>query len=77
MLIWQSGRKPTMPTPSINRAISTMPHWLSGGIPSKNATLQWVGWFNNWRLLEPIGHVPPAEYEKAYYDVLERQAIAA
>jgi hypothetical protein len=41
------------------------------------ATLQWLDWFNNRRLLEPIGHVPPAEYEKAYYDDLERQAIAA
>ena len=25
------------------------------------------GWFNNRRLLEPIGYVPPAEYEAAYY----------
>ncbi len=25
------------------------------------ATLEWVDWFNNRRLLEPIGHVPPAE----------------
>jgi len=29
------------------------------------ATLEWVSWFNNTRLLEPIGHVPPAEFEKA------------
>jgi hypothetical protein len=29
------------------------------------------------RLLEPIGHVPPAEYERAYYDGLEGQAMAA
>ena len=27
------------------------------------ATLTWVEWFNNQRLLEPIGNVPPAEYE--------------
>jgi transposase InsO family protein len=27
------------------------------------ATLEWVDWFNNRRLLEPIGNVPPAEYE--------------
>ena len=41
------------------------------------ATLQWVDWFNNRRLLEPIGDVPPAEFEQAYYDELERQAVAA
>jgi putative transposase len=28
------------------------------------ATLEWVDWFNNRRLLEPIGHMPPAEYEE-------------
>jgi putative transposase len=31
------------------------------------ATLEWVDWFNTRRLLEPIGHVPPAEYEARYY----------
>ena len=31
------------------------------------ATLEWVDWFNHRRLLEPIGHVPPAEYEAQYY----------
>ncbi len=31
------------------------------------ATLEWVDWFNHRRLLEPIGHVPPAEYEEEYY----------
>ena len=31
------------------------------------ATLEWVAWFNHRRLLEPIGHVPPAEHEQAYY----------
>jgi len=31
------------------------------------ATLDWVDWFNNRRLLEPIGHVPPAEFEARYY----------
>ena len=28
------------------------------------ATLEWVWWFNNHRLLGPLGHVPPAEYEE-------------
>ncbi len=32
------------------------------------ATLEWVDWFNNRRLLEPIGNVPPAEYEEQYYE---------
>jgi len=32
------------------------------------ATLEWVEWFNNRRLLEPIGNIPPAEYEKMYYE---------
>jgi transposase InsO family protein len=31
------------------------------------ATLEWVWWFNHHRLLGPIGHVPPAEYEEAFY----------
>jgi transposase InsO family protein len=33
----------------------------------ESATLTWVDWFNNRRLLEPIGYVPPAEYEAQYY----------
>ena len=32
------------------------------------ATLTWVDWFNNRRLLQPIGHIPPAELEANYYD---------
>jgi transposase InsO family protein len=31
------------------------------------ATLAWVDWFNTRRLLEPIGYMPPAEYEARYY----------
>lgn len=38
------------------------------------ATLAWVAWFNHNRLLEPIGHVPPAEYEESYYS---RQQVPA
>ncbi len=41
------------------------------------ATLEWVDWFNNRRLLEPIGHVPPVEYEQQYYRVHETPAVAA
>jgi putative transposase len=32
------------------------------------ATLAWVDWFNHRRLLEPIGYVPPAEFEARYDD---------
>ena len=41
------------------------------------ATLEWVDWFNNRRLLEPIGNIPPAEAETAYYADHDEQAIAA
>jgi putative transposase len=37
------------------------------------ATLAWVAWYNGSRLLEPLGYVPPAEFEKAYHD---RQATS-
>src|SRR5215212_511534 len=41
------------------------------------ATLEGVDWFNNRRLLEPIGNIPPAEAEAAYYAQLEMTRIAA
>ena len=41
------------------------------------ATLEWVDWFNHRRLLEPIGDMPPAELEEAYYRQMEESAIAA
>jgi transposase InsO family protein len=41
------------------------------------ATLEWVDRFNKRRLLEPIGDVPPAELEQAYYRQLEESAMAA
>ncbi|MGH7927887.1 MAG: IS3 family transposase [Candidatus Binatia bacterium] len=41
------------------------------------ATLTWVDWFNNRRLFEPIGNVPPREKEIEYYQQLEESAIAA
>jgi transposase InsO family protein len=31
------------------------------------ATIEWVDWCNNRRLLEPIGWTTPVEYENAYY----------
>jgi putative transposase len=41
------------------------------------ATLEWVDWFNNRRLLEPIGSIPPAEAEANYYAALETSTEAA
>ena len=41
------------------------------------ATLVWVDWFNNRRLLESIGNVPPAEKEVTYYQQLQSQVEAA
>jgi putative transposase len=41
------------------------------------ATLEWFAWFNNRRLLQSIGYVPPVEYEAAYYAAQETPAIAA
>jgi putative transposase len=41
------------------------------------ATLEWVDWFNNRRLLEPIGNIPPAEAEAAYYAAITPSAMAA
>ncbi len=60
---------------TINGLFKTEIIWPNG--PWRNleevefATLEWVDWFNNKRLLGPIGDVPPAEFEQLYY---ERQA---
>lgn len=37
----------------------------------------WVDWFNHRRVLELIGHVPPAEFEQEYYRQQSGQAVAA
>jgi len=41
------------------------------------ATLEWVDRFNNRRLLEPIGHIPPAEAERNFYEAKSQTAMAA
>ena len=43
----------------------------------EHATLEWVDWFNNRLLLEPIGNIPPAEAEAAYHAALETRDVAA
>jgi transposase InsO family protein len=40
------------------------------------ATLEWVAWFNQQRLLAPIGYIPPAEAEANYYRQLANQVAA-
>jgi putative transposase len=40
-------------------------------------TLDWVDWFNNRRLFEPIGNIPPVEYEALYYQQQESPAMMA
>ncbi|EFG1068636.1 IS3 family transposase [Escherichia coli] len=41
------------------------------------ATLTWVDWYNNRRLLERLGHTPPAEAEKACYASIGNDDLAA
>jgi putative transposase len=41
------------------------------------ATLEWVDWFNHRRLLEPIGYLPPAQFEREYHRQNTGLAIAA
>ena len=41
------------------------------------ATLEWVDWFNNRRLLEPVGNIPPAEFEALYHAAYQAPASMA
>ncbi len=41
------------------------------------ATLDWVDWFNHRRLLKSIGDLPPAVFEKQYYEQIEESAMVA
>ena len=41
------------------------------------ATLEWVAWFNTTRLLEPLGYLPPAEFEALYYPSVSASAEPA
>jgi transposase InsO family protein len=41
------------------------------------ATFEWVDCFNIRRLLEPIGHIPPAEAEDRSYAELATRHVAA
>ncbi len=50
---------------------------MSGGRRVEFATLDWMDWFNNRRLLEPIGYIPPAEFEEMYFRSQEAPALMA
>jgi putative transposase len=39
--------------------------------------VEWVDWFNNRRLLEPIGNIPPAEAEARFYAQSRELAMVA
>ncbi|MGE4281337.1 MAG: IS3 family transposase, partial [Magnetospirillum sp.] len=41
------------------------------------ATLEWVDWFNNRRIMGPIGYITPAEAEERYYAMLDQKPMAA
>ncbi|PZV36708.1 hypothetical protein B5V02_20285 [Mesorhizobium kowhaii] len=53
------------------------PDALRPGPNTAHADDGWVDWFNNRRLVEPIGNIPPAEAEERYYAMLEEPAMAA
>jgi len=40
------------------------------------ATLEWISWYNKQRLLEPLGYVPPAEFEAIYYQRQQAPAMS-
>lgn len=66
---------------SINGLFKAEVIWRKGPWRSieavEHATLIWVDWFNNRRLLEPLGYMPPAEFEELYYRQHESRAMVA
>lgn len=49
------------------------PTEILADLSTERSAHPWVDWFNTRRLLEPIGYLPPAEYEARYY---EQAAVA-
>ncbi len=41
------------------------------------ATLEWVAWYNSQRLMEPLGYVPPAEYEEQFHRAQANALVGA
>ena len=56
--------------------IHRRPSWETGDAVEWE-TLRWVDWFNNRRLLGPIGHIPPAEAERAFHETAVGLNMAA
>jgi len=46
---------------------AAVPPRVATRLGALGATLEWVDWFNHRRLLEPIGYLPPAEFEARDY----------
>ena len=65
---WHSRATVFVDKPAVRRLRPRRYPWCH-----RASTLDWVDWFNHRRLLEPIGYVPPAEYEARYY---EQAAVA-
>jgi transposase InsO family protein len=60
----------------IESSVRCRGRWLNRGAV-ECATLEWVDWFNNRRLREPIGSVPPAEFDAVRHRQLKGSAGAA
>ena len=56
--------------------IARSAHGTGDPVVGKQA-LEWVDWFNNRRLLEPIGNITPTEAEANFYAALETEPMAA
>lgn len=77
-------RLPEAPTPEkvepLQATRRTSPpevrHRVVGFLAIEFATLTWVGWFNNRRLREPNGNIPPAEAKVRYQAILDETARA-
>jgi putative transposase len=50
---------------------------FTGAAAVELATLTWVSWFNNHRLMGPLGYIPPTEAEANYYRQLAVQSAVA
>jgi hypothetical protein len=79
------GRAFCKPMPMAATTISTAPTAIldrsrvrcAGAMPDASSSSLPVDWFNNRRLLEPIGNIPPAEAETNFYAALETEDMAA
>ena len=59
---------------SASRSIACQVVCITGTLASVElATLEWVAWFNNHRLIEPLSYIPPVEAEANYYRQLASQ----